>query len=72
MAVHSVETYLKDLAETHRTGGSVAREPYHGLLENVLRVVGPKLQPARRRPVVFDAPGSGVAPAVNPEYHVHQ
>jgi hypothetical protein len=48
MAVHPVETYLKDLSEIHRTGGGVAEESYYGVLEALLNEVGRKLKPRVR------------------------
>jgi hypothetical protein len=48
MAMHPVETYLKDLSEIRRTGGGVAEESYYGALENLLNEVGRKLKPRVR------------------------
>jgi hypothetical protein len=48
MAVHPVETYLKDLGEIYHTGGGVAEESYYGPLENLLNEVGRKLRPRVR------------------------
>jgi hypothetical protein len=48
MAVHPVETYLKDLGEIYHTGGGVAEESYYGPLENLLNEVGRKLKPRVR------------------------
>jgi hypothetical protein len=42
MAVHPVETYLKDLSEIHRTGGGVAEESYYSSVESLLIEVGRK------------------------------
>ncbi len=48
MAVHPVETYLKDLGEICRTGGGVAEESYYGALETLLNEIGKKLKPRVR------------------------
>jgi len=48
MALHPVETYLKDLGEIYRTGGGVAEESYYGPLETLLNEIGRKLKPRVR------------------------
>ncbi len=48
MAVHPVETYLKDLGEIYRTGAGVAEESYYGPLETLLNEIGRKLKPRVR------------------------
>ena len=48
MAVHPVETYLKDLGEIYRTGAGGAEESYYGPLETLLNEIGRKLKPRVR------------------------
>lgn len=48
MALHPVETYLKDLSEIAGTGGGVAEESYYGALEALLNEIGKKLKPRVR------------------------
>jgi len=48
MAAHPVETYLRDLAQIHQTGGGTAEESYYGSLETLLNEIGATLTPKVR------------------------
>jgi hypothetical protein len=60
MAVHPVETYLKDLGEIYHTGGGVAEESYYGALETLLNEIGKKLKPRVRCVPQLKNIGAGV------------
>ena len=46
--MHPVEQYLKDLQETHSTGGAVPETSYYPALSNLLNETGRKLKPRVR------------------------
>jgi hypothetical protein len=71
MAVHPVETYLKDLGEIHRTGGGVGEEsswaPWNTCSMGLDR--GSDMGGGARLPRT--RPSFGVAHSVNANYHVN-